>query len=294
MNDISRHDRGEKGESLVYPVVSRRSGGLSLGINLFPQGKLCSFDCPYCEVAPFTGGREFSIEDLDAALEAFFGQEYGRSWAPEPLRDICLSGNGEPTLSPQLGPALEACARARRRFPRIAGAAPILIITNSTGFLDQGITELLADFARREALAVWAKLDSGRQEDFAAMSRSAYQLDDICNGIARFARAVPIVVQTMVCSLAGGIPGAQEAEAEAEASASASAYADRIARLLDSGARIDALHFYTVARSPLETWARPLSAEVIAAYMGMVGSRLGGRIPILGFDETGERPILPR
>ena len=284
MNDISRHDRGEKGESLVYPVVSRRSGGLSLGINLFPQGKLCSFDCPYCEVAPFSGGRDFSIEDLDAELEAFFGKEYGRSWAPEPLRDICLSGNGEPTLSPELGPALEACARARRRFPRIAGAAPILIITNSTGFLDQAITELLTDFAGREGLSVWAKLDSGRQEDFAALSRSSYQLEDICDGIARFAREVPIVVQTMVCSLAGRIPRAHEAEA----------YAARIVRLLDSGARIEALHFYTVARSPLETWARPLSAEVIAAYMGMVGSRLGGRIPILGFDETGERPILPR
>ncbi len=43
---------------LVYPVVSRRSGGLSLGVNLFPEAKLCSFDCPYCEVFPVRGEVE--------------------------------------------------------------------------------------------------------------------------------------------------------------------------------------------------------------------------------------------
>ena len=38
---------------LIYPVVSRRSGGLSLGVDLFPDRKTCNFDCPYCEIFPF-------------------------------------------------------------------------------------------------------------------------------------------------------------------------------------------------------------------------------------------------
>jgi hypothetical protein len=142
----------------------------------------------------------------------------------------------------------------------------------------------LQDFAEREGLAVWAKLDSGTQEGFEAISRSSFRLDDICAGIADFAHVVPVVVQTMVCSLAGTSPGLPEAEA----------YADRIRALLAAGAKIEALHFYTVARVPLEAWAEPLPADAIAVYMGMVAARLGPGIPILGFDAAGERPILPR
>jgi wyosine [tRNA(Phe)-imidazoG37] synthetase (radical SAM superfamily) len=307
MKDISQHDRGSGGSGLVYPVVSRRSGGLSLGINLFPEGKRCSFDCPYCEVAPFAGDREFSLPELESELEAFFSEEYRRTWAPQHLqaaaseapqpsearkpqraairlRDICFSGNGEPTLSPHLEAALEACARSRRAFPEIAGEAPILIITNSTGFLDAEVSRTLEDFAGHEGLSVWAKLDSGTQEGFEAISRSGFRLDEICGGIARFARTVPVVVQTMVCSLKGRSPGLAEAEA----------YADRIQALLEAGAKIKALHLYTVARAPLESWAEPLSADAIAAYMGMVAARLGPGIPMLGFDASGERPIVSR
>ncbi|MCX7027554.1 MAG: hypothetical protein NT061_08755 [Spirochaetes bacterium] len=282
MKDVSQHDRGEGGSSLVYPVISRRSGGLSLGVNLFPGGKRCGFDCPYCEVAPSLSEKEFSIPGLKTEFQLFFENDYPRSWSPKVLRDICFSGNGEPTLSPSLGEALDACAEARRAYSDAAGNASILLITNSTGFLDSGVSKLLEDFASREGLAVWAKLDSGSQEGFEALSRSTFRLDDICAGIVSFARKVPIVIQTMVCSLGGRLPGRIEAEA----------YADRISALIESGAKIEALHFYTVARKPLEAWAEPIPAGVIAMYMGMVGGRLDPGIPLLGFDERGERPIL--
>jgi histidinol dehydrogenase len=49
---VENHREREKG-IIVYPVYSRRSGGLSVGINLFPDKKQCPFDCPYCEVFRF-------------------------------------------------------------------------------------------------------------------------------------------------------------------------------------------------------------------------------------------------
>ena len=49
---LDEHRRVREAGGLVYPVLSRRSGGLSLGVNLFPDAKRCSFDCPYCEVFP--------------------------------------------------------------------------------------------------------------------------------------------------------------------------------------------------------------------------------------------------
>jgi histidinol dehydrogenase len=60
---VENHRSREAG-CLVYPVYSRRSRGLSLGINLFPDRKVCSFDCPYCEVFPFETGFRFSPESL--------------------------------------------------------------------------------------------------------------------------------------------------------------------------------------------------------------------------------------
>ena len=63
IGSIENHRAREKG-TLVYPVYSRRSQGLSMGINLFPDHKQCSFNCPYCEVFPFKTDSMFSLEGM--------------------------------------------------------------------------------------------------------------------------------------------------------------------------------------------------------------------------------------
>lgn len=290
-HSVSVHDRGAGQSSLVYPVVSRRSGGLSVGINLFPDRKRCNFDCPYCEVLPFAGDSVFSSARLEAELEAFFARDYGEAWAGLPVRDLCISGNGEATLSPQLWEALDLCARARRRHPAIAGEAPIVIITNSTGFLDGEIARRLAAFARVEPLKIWAKLDAGSQEGFAAMSRSPYKIDDIVTALGEFARGTPTIIQTMVCGLEGGAPGRT---APRDAAAEALAYARRINDMLERGALIEAIHVYTLARLPLESWVRPLLDEAISRFMGIVSGVLVRPLPVFGFGERDKRITLKK
>jgi len=85
---VTSHREREKGV-LVYPVISRRSGGLSVGINLYPDKKFCLFDCPYCEVFPFAANASFSLEqmeqDLRDCLSAALEQNgsLGTAWTPE-------------------------------------------------------------------------------------------------------------------------------------------------------------------------------------------------------------------
>ena len=284
LNAISSHDRGADQSDLVYPVLSRRSRGLSVGINLFPDAKRCSFDCPYCEVRPFSGKGGFSPEKLEAALDVFFETDYPGTWAPTPVRDLCLSGNGEPTLSPFLEEALELCASARGKFSSLAGKADIVVITNSSGFLRDEVSSILRRFGEREGIRIWAKLDAGTQARFALISRSPFLLDDIVGAIGRFARFTPIIVQTMLCGLEGKSPDSAEADA----------YASRLNAMLDLGARIDAVHFYTVAREPLETWASPLPDEEIGLFMGRVAERLALPLPLSGYGASGTEPLVFR
>lgn len=278
---VSVHDRGARQTSLVYPVSSRRSGGLSVGVNLFPDRKRCNFDCPYCEVKPFVGEGAFSAAALAAELEAFCAEGYAEGWYPEPVRDFCVSGNGEPTLSPCLAEALGICAEARRAHPDLFGEAPIVIITNGTGFLDAAICRVLAEFAQAQPLRIWAKLDGWNQDWFSAMSRSRFALDEILGALASFARSTPVTIQTMLCELGGSAPVPGDAKA----------YAACLAGLLGAGARIEAAQLYTLSRAPSEAYVRPLSDAVLLAFAGEVSTALNGAVPVSAFGERGLGPL---
>ena len=117
-------------ETIFGPIHSRRLGS-SLGVNLSPRdGKVCSFDCLYCEAGfnaqgPGTTGfptrREVS-ELLEAKLKSL--KEEGK-----PLDVITFSGNGEPTLHPEFGAIIDDTIALRDRyFPEVK----ISVLNNST------------------------------------------------------------------------------------------------------------------------------------------------------------------
>src|SRR5215213_328937 len=93
----------------VYPVLSRRSQGISIGVNLNPD-KVCNFDCIYCQVDRTTTSETKFVEiaqlleELEATLQlAASGELFDLPKfqnTPENLRrlnDIAFSGDGEPT-----------------------------------------------------------------------------------------------------------------------------------------------------------------------------------------------------
>ncbi len=227
--------------SLVYAVFSRRTGGLSLGIDPFPDRKYCSFDCPYCEVHPFNHSARFSSALLERELNGYLeAYDFGHGI---PIGDICLAGHGEPTLSPELEPALGIMAAARARFwPAGATAADkpkLVIITNATGFADEAVSGVLASYVAAEGLEPWVKLDAGNQGLFERMSGTVLRLDSVAADILRFAKHSPIVVQTMLCAVDGVEPSDSDLDD----------YAYLVGGLMQSGARISRIDIYSQSRS---------------------------------------------
>jgi len=204
---VDNHRQREKG-ALVYPVYSRRSGGLSVGINLFPDRKSCPFDCPYCEVFPFASDAAFSPEQMEVDLRSTVVAALERNVA---VRDICFSGNGEPTLSPAFGEALERAGRVRGE---LAPAAELVVITNGAGLLRQHIFSLLADAATGPlALNIWLKLDAGTSGWYRQINRAAIPFEKLVNKIKEFASLAPVTIQTMLCAVDGNGPPPDEEKA---------------------------------------------------------------------------------
>ncbi|MDR0555084.1 MAG: radical SAM protein [Treponema sp.] len=204
---VENHRSREEGV-LVYPVYSRRSRGLSAGINLFPDRKRCSFNCPYCEVFPFKADMVFSVEALERALEKTL------AWAMEggiPVRDVCFSGNGEPTMSPRFPAALETAARIR---DKLAPGAALVLITNGTGLLDGAVFETLRKAAAGPPLLdIWLKLDAGTEGWYQRMARSSLPFSELTGKIREFVRLAPVTIQTMLCAVEGKAPPPEEAAA---------------------------------------------------------------------------------
>src|ERR1700758_1633747 len=122
----TRHPRRFEENRFVYPVLSRRSAGISIGVNLNPD-KICNFDCIYCQVDRTTQSETTFVDtsgllaELEATLDfvksgAVFETDKFRS-TPQSLRrfnDIAFSGDGEPTTYKNFDQIIEVCAGLKR------------------------------------------------------------------------------------------------------------------------------------------------------------------------------------
>jgi len=203
---INNHREREKG-ILVYPVYSRRSGGLSVGINLFPDRKSCPFDCPYCEVFPFSSNAKFSPEQMERDLRTAVAAANERG---VPIRDICFSGNGEPTLSPAFPDALKLAGTVREQM---ALSAELVVITNGAGLLRPEVFSLLAEAAVSSSLNIWLKLDAGTSDWYQKINRTAIPFEKLIAKIKEFTSLAPFTIQTMLCAIDGEPPPHDEARA---------------------------------------------------------------------------------
>jgi wyosine [tRNA(Phe)-imidazoG37] synthetase (radical SAM superfamily) len=268
-----RHERRWADNLYVYAVVSRRSGGVSVGVNLNP-GKECNFDCVYCQVDRKVppAVRKVDLDrlrdELDRVLEA---ERDGSLYDAPPfallgadqrgVRDIAFSGDGEPTTFRGLAEAVGIAADARRRFH--LDAMKIVLITDSA-YLDKP--------AVREALAlmdanngeIWAKLDAGTEAYFRAVDRPNVSLQVVLDNILAAARVRPVVIQTLWMHLHGEMPPDAEVEA----------YCARLNELLDAGAQLKALQIHTIARAPAEAFAAMLADAELDALAGKVAARV--------------------
>lgn len=258
----------------VYPVVSRRSKGVSLGINLNPD-KLCNFDCVYCQVDRTTPGSEPEI-DLDVLTEELeellqlvlsgelFQQERFR-FVPVALRrlnDIAFSGDGEPTTCPLFFEAVERAAAARQRHR--LDSVKLVLITNATQLHKPRVRQAL-DLLRQNNGEIWAKLDAGTQEYYQTIERTTIPLSRIVTNITQAAQQAPLVIQSLFLRLNGVPPSQAEQEA----------FCDRLNEIVTVGGQIQLVQVYTVARRPAEPSVSALSPEEVADLAELVRQRTG-------------------
>jgi len=259
----------------VYAVVSRRSHGVSVGVNLNPD-KACNFDCIYCQVdrtvAP--AFRKVELERVAAELDRVLTAERdGFLYQAAPfdalhagergVRDIAFSGDGEPTTYPRFKEAVELAAAARTRF-RLS-EAKIVLITDAAYLAKPKVREALAVMDRHNG-EIWAKLDAGTEEYFSRVARPNVSLRTVLDNILDAARVRPVVIQSLFMRIDQQPPPPAEIEA----------YCARLNEVLAAGGHLRALQLYTIARPPAERSVAPLAD----ADLDELATVVRGRVPV--------------
>ena len=283
-----RHERKWRDNRYVYAVVSRRSGGISVGLNLNPD-KACNFDCIYCQVnrrePPTTRKVDLQVlaAELDRVLEA---HRDGSLFEAAPfsalppgqrtVRDIAFSGDGEPTTFPHLEEAVRIAAEARIRFALTD--AKLILITDGAFLAKPAVRRALALMDRNNG-EIWAKLDAGTEEFFRLVNRAHITLEKVLENILDAARSRPIVVQSLFCSIHSRAPGPEEIEA----------YCLRLNRLIEAGGRLSMIQVYTIARGPAEQFVAALSDVELDRIASTIRSRVAVPVDVY-YGVAGDGP----
>ena len=268
------HRRVWRDFDYCYPVISRRSRGVSLGVNLNPD-KVCNFDCVYCEVDRRTPPKRKDLaldvleQELGLLLDlASSGELYQvppfDSALPEQrrLNDIAFSGDGEPTTAREFA---EVVARvARLKAQRGLDLVKLVLITDSSRLQAPGVVQGLEILMANQG-EVWAKLDAGTESFYREICRSQIPFERILDNLLATARRWPILIQTLFLNWKGQGPSADELEA----------YCGRLEHILAQGGQLQAIQLYTVARPTPEPEAKPLRRIVLDA----IAASLRGRLP---------------
>jgi wyosine [tRNA(Phe)-imidazoG37] synthetase (radical SAM superfamily) len=266
------HRRRLADNRYVYAVVSRRSRGVSVGVNLNPD-KVCNFDCVYCQVDRTTPGaeREVDVDRLGAELDfvldlatsgALFDLEPFRS-TPSHLRrlnDIAFAGDGEPTTCREFPKAVATAVQARLR--RKLDEMKLVVITNATMLHRPEVASAL-DVLHANNGQVWAKLEAGTEAYYHQIERTTIPFRRILDNITQAARKQPLVIQSLFLRLHGQPPPPSEQEA----------FCDRLQEILQAGGRIQLVQVYTVARRPAEAYVTPLADAEVDAVADLVRRR---------------------
>lgn len=269
---FARHSRKFAVNRFVYPVVSRRSQGISIGVNLNPD-KICNFDCIYCQVNRVEQGETRFVEtdallrELDDMLTLVVsGELYNDERFQETphalrrLNDIAFSGDGEPTTYRNFDEIIAACAALKRRHA--LDDVKMVLITNASMFHKPAVERGLAILDANQG-EIWAKLDAGTEDYYRLVDRTTIPFRRILENITAAAKVRPLVIQALFMRVNGEAPSREEQEA----------FCDRLNEILAAGGQIKLVQIYTVARPPAESFVTPLADDEVDLLADLVRAR---------------------
>jgi wyosine [tRNA(Phe)-imidazoG37] synthetase (radical SAM superfamily) len=240
--------RNRLGNRHIYAVISQRAQGLSIGVNLNPDQR-CSFDCVYCEVDREALGRErkVDVKAMAAELEHLLALhregklgdlDWFRNLPPEllELKEVALSGDGEPTLCPNFDEVVRTVVGVRSggRLPFFK----IVLITNGTGLDSPRVAAGLELLCEEDE--IWIKLDAGTQDYFQKVNVPTVPLWRILANILAVGRKRPVIIQSLFPLMDGQEPAGEEIEQ----------YVQRLKELQAAGALISMVQVYSAHRPP--------------------------------------------
>lgn len=213
MLTVTDHNRSYIDMTYVYPVVSRRARGVSVGINLNPNNA-CNWHCAYCQVPGLVRGAAPVIDEvllareLTGFLQELVHGQFMVEHVPEEarvIRDIAFSGNGEPTSCATFSSIVRqvVCIRNQTGLAHV----PIRLITNGSQ-VDRPDVQAGLRLLAEAGGEVWFKLDAGTQADIARINGVSIRPESHVRRLALCASLCPTWVQTCMFRWDGDVPSA--------------------------------------------------------------------------------------
>lgn len=253
MLTIHDHSRDRAGLTYVYPVVSRRAGGVSIGINLNPNNA-CNWACIYCQVEGLVRGGPPPIDltvlrsELSGFLADVLHGDFMATEVPSEsrvLKDIAFSGNGEPTAAAEFEMAVREVLAVLAEF-KLSKQLPVRLITNGSLLhretVQRGIAQLGA-----AAGEVWFKVDRVTGNGVREVNGVPLEMDSLKNRLNYCLALAPTWIQTCWFALDGLAPSFLDENAYIEF-------------LLPFADRLAGVHLYGVARPGMQAGSGRVAA----------------------------------
>ena len=272
---VDDHNRDVSGMKYIYPVVSRRAGGVSIGINL-NVNNACNWRCVYCQVPNLARGTPPPIEldvlarelrsFLTYALQGDFMTRYVAE-GDRQLQDVAFSGNGEPTSAKAFPEVLMLVEQILREFNLLgehqANPIKVRLITNGSLMDKPAILDSMRHLAQCNG-EVWFKLDAGTQAGIARINDVNLNPQSHIQRLQSCAEVCPTFIQTCMFAMDGEPP----------AEADIAAYLTLISEVRQV---VKGVHLYGLARPSYQLEAPRLSRlpvqwlEALAQRMRQLG-----------------------
>jgi wyosine [tRNA(Phe)-imidazoG37] synthetase (radical SAM superfamily) len=199
---VTNHNRNLTGLKYVYPVLSRRAGGLSIGIN-FNTNNACNWRCIYCQVPELKNGAAPEIDldllaselrfFLNSVLHGNFYDEMEVDATQRVIKDIAIAGNGEPTSLKDFDLAVNLIGHIANEFG-IFPQSHFVLITNGSLIHRSSVQKGLKNLSEYDG-EIWFKMDSATPEGRAKFNHSAQHNESVLKNLQLASELCPTKIQ---------------------------------------------------------------------------------------------------
>jgi len=267
--NVTDHSRDSAGLCYIYPVVSRRAGGVSVGINL-NTNNACNWRCIYCQVPDLKLGTAPAVDlallehELRSFLHELLHGDFMQRRVPEGvsrINDIALSGNGEPTSAGEFAEVIELIGKLKQDLA-LPADLKLVLITNGSLIYRENVQQGLRHMAQLNG-EVWFKLDRASEAGMQRINNTGISIAKVRENLATAIALCPTWLQTCWFALDGAVPSRAEEDT----------YLDFLAGLLRDGIKPQGVLLYSLARPSFQPEA-PRLAALTAQQMEAFAARI--------------------